>query len=74
MTRSNVADLTTSELRKMVREVVIQTLSEILSDPDEGLELRDEFRVKLRRSLKAFQSGKKNIPARKVADKLGLTW
>ena len=37
MTSSKVADLTIDEFRDLVRAVVIQTLSEILDDPDEGL-------------------------------------
>ena len=34
---SKVADLTIDEFRDLIRAVVIQTLSETLGDPDEGL-------------------------------------
>ncbi len=37
VTPSKVADLTIDEFRDLVRAVVIQTLSEILDDPDKGL-------------------------------------
>ena len=37
ITPSKVADLTIDELRDLIRAVVIQTLSEMLGDPDEGL-------------------------------------
>jgi hypothetical protein len=37
------ADLTTDEFRELVREAALQTLAELLGDPDEGLELRPEF-------------------------------
>ena len=37
VTSSKVADLTIDEFRNLVRAVVIQTLSEMLDDPDEGL-------------------------------------
>ena len=47
MTPSKVADLTIDEFRNLVRAVVIQTLSEMLGDPDEGLELRDDFAEEL---------------------------
>ena len=47
MTRSRVVDLTVDELRDLVREVVIQTLLEMLGDPDEGLELRDDLAAEL---------------------------
>jgi hypothetical protein len=74
MTNSTVSDLTVDELRKLIREVVIQTISEMIGDPDEGLELSDEFRLELQRSLAAGKAESKTIPAQEVAAKLGLTW
>lgn len=74
MAHSTIADLTIDEFKKLIREVVMQTLSEIFGDPDEGLELREDFQVELQRSLAAVQAGGKTIPAPEVAAKLGLTW
>ena len=74
MAHSTVADLSIDEFKKLVREIVIQTLSEVLGDPDEGLELRDDFKVNLQRSLAAVEAGGKTIPAHDVSGKLGLTW
>jgi len=74
MARSKVADLTISEFRELVREVVIQTLSEMLGDPDEGLQLRDDFTEELRRSLAAVEAGGKTVPVQEIAERLGLTW
>jgi hypothetical protein len=74
MAHSTVADLSIDEFKKLVREVVMQTLSEMLGDPDEGLELRDDFKVELQRSLAAAEAGGKTVPAHDVAGKLGLTW
>ena len=74
MNSLKVADLTVDEFRKLVREVVIQTLSEALGDPDEGLELRDDFAAELRRSLAAVEAGGETAPAQEVAARLGLTW
>ena len=71
---SKVADLTIDEFRNLVRAVVIQTLSEMLDDPDEGLELRDEFAEELQDSLAAVETGSKTVSAQRVAEKLGLTW
>ena len=51
ITPSKVADLTIDEFRDLIRAVVIQTLSEMLGDPDEGLELRDDFAEELLGSL-----------------------
>ena len=74
VTPSKVADLTIDEFRDLVRAVVIQTLSEMLNDPDKGLELRDDFTEELLGSLAAVEAGSKTTSAQKVAEKLGLTW
>ena len=49
-------------------------MAEMLSDPDEGLELREEIEARLRRSLAAERSGARGIPAQEVAAQLGLEW
>ena len=71
---TKVADLTIDEFRELVQEVVIQTLSEMMSDPDEGLEVRDDFVEELKQSLADIEAGGKTVPAQKVAERLGLTW
>jgi len=74
MAHSTVADLTVDEFKNLIREVVAQTLAEVLGDPDEGLELRDDFRIALQRSLASVEAGGKTMPAQEVAAKLGLSW
>ena len=74
MAHSTVADLTIDEFKKLIREVAIQTLSEMVGDPDEGLELNDELKLELQRSLATVETGGKTIPAHEVAARLGLTW
>ncbi len=74
MTPAKVADLTIDEFRDLVQVVVIQTLSEMLDDSDEGLELRDDFAEELLGSLATVETGSKTTSAQKVAEKLGLTW
>jgi hypothetical protein len=74
MAYSTVADLTVDQFKALVREVVIQTLSEMLGDPDEGLELRDDIKIRIQQSLAAVKAGGKIIPAEQVAAKLGMTW
>lgn len=71
---TKVADLTINEFRELVQEVVIQTLSEMMGDPDEGLKLRDDFVEELKQSLANVEAGGKTVPAQKVAERLGLTW
>ena len=74
MTPSKVEDLTIDEFRNLVRAVVIQTLSEMLDDPDEGLELRDDFAEELPSFLDTVKTGGKTTSVQQVAEKLGLTW
>lgn len=71
---TKVANLTINEFRELVQEVVIQTLSEMMGDPDEGLELRDDFVEELKQSLANVEAGGKTVPAQKVAERLELTW
>lgn len=74
MAQVRIGDLTIDEFRELIREVVVQTLSEMLRDPDEGLELREDFAAELRRSLEAVEAGGETVPAQEVAERLGLTW
>jgi hypothetical protein len=74
MAYSSVADLTVDELRSLIKEVVTQTILEILGDPDEGLELHEEIKERLHRSIAATQAGSETRPAQEVAARLGLEW
>ena len=69
---TTVGDLTMDAFRELVREVVVQTLSDLLTDPDEGLALREDFIEELQHSLAAVEAGGKTIPVAQVAEKLGL--
>jgi hypothetical protein len=72
MTQTKVTDLTVDELKGLIREVATQTISEILRDPDEGLELREEAADQLGRSLAAMKAGTRGATLQEVAAKLGL--
>jgi hypothetical protein len=71
---ARVAELTVDELKQIIQEAVEQKLSEMLSDPDEGLELREEIKARLLHSLEAERRGARGIPAQEVAAQLGLEW
>ena len=71
---ARVAELTVDELKQIVQEAMEQKLSEMLGDPDEGLELREEIKARLRRSLEAERRGARGIPAQEVAAQLDLEW
>jgi hypothetical protein len=71
---ARVAELTVDELKQIIEEAVEQKLEEMLGDPDEGLELREEIKARLRSSLEAEHRGARGIPAQDVAAQLGLEW
>lgn len=74
MPPSTVSELTLDEFKRLVREIVVETLSEMLPDPDAGLELNEDIRRELLDSITAVRAGEKTIPAREVAAGLGLNW
>ena len=67
-----ISELTVSEFRNLIREVVEETLTEILVDPDEGLELTDEIKQALHRSRKMVAEGAPLYDLDEVASRLGL--
>jgi hypothetical protein len=71
---ARVAELTVDELKQIIKEAVEQKLEEMLGDPDEGLELHEEIKARLRRSLEAERRGTRGISAQEVAAQLGLEW
>jgi len=71
---ARVAELTVDELKQVIEATVEQKLLEMLGDPDEGLELREEIKTRLLRTLQAEQTGARGIPAQEVASELGLEW
>ncbi len=74
MTPTRIADLTVEEFKDLIRQVVTETIRELFGDPDAGLELREEIKAALQRSLAAVQAGGETIPAEVVAAQLGLDW
>jgi hypothetical protein len=69
-----VKELTVEQLKALIEETVEEKLQEILGDPDEGLELREEVIQKLKTSLSAMKRGEKGIPIGQVAKEIGLDW
>ncbi len=67
-----VQDLSIEELKTFVGEVVEKKLQEMFGDPDWGLELRDEVKERLKRSLEETRQGQGGIPLEDVARKLGI--
>lgn len=71
---SRIAESTVDEFKQLIASAVEWKLSEMLGDPDEGLEVQEEIKDRLRRSLEAERHGIKGIPAEEVAAQLGLEW
>jgi hypothetical protein len=69
-----VKDLTTEELKALIRETVMETLEDLLDDPDEGKEIRPEIKQQLLESRQRRTAGERGIPAEEVAKRFGLTW
>ena len=75
MTYTTIADLSVDEFKSVIREVVRQTLAEMLADPDSGLDLREDVKKILRDSVSSYQAGEiETSSAEQVAEKLGLEW
>lgn len=65
---TTVAQMTPDELREMIRD----TLSDWLGDPDEGLELRPEVIERIQRQRAEFASGKRGKSLDEIARKYGV--
>jgi len=75
MTYATVSELSVNELRVLIREVVEETLVNLMADPDEGLELRDDVKAFLQTSIESVRSSEMATrPAKQVAERLDLEW
>jgi len=69
-----VKELTVEQLKDLIQEAIEEKLEELLGDPDSGLELREDFKERLRSSLAARQRGERGVPIEEVARRAGLDW
>jgi len=63
------ADLTVDELRALIQKVVHEELQNLMTDPDQFLELSDEIKARLQLSL----NSKDRISLHEVKDRLNLS-
>ncbi len=61
-----------SELRSLLEEVVEEKLQDFLGDPDVGLELRPEVVQRLLQQKAKVDAGERGIPMTEVVSRLGL--
>ena len=69
-----ISQLTIPQLEALIDNAIERKLTELLGDPDKGLELKPAVKAKLRRSLAAVERGERGIAAEDVAKDLGLKW
>ncbi len=73
-----VKDLTTDELKRLIRETVLEVLEDYLrsedADPDAELEIRSEVKQQLLASRQRRLHQERGIPAPEVAQRFGVTW
>ena len=62
MSNARIVDLSVDEFKDLIREVVAETISNLLNDPDNGLELRESVVAQMRQSIAAVEEGGKTIP------------
>lgn len=67
-----VKDLTVDELKSLIRETVIETLDELLPDPDEGKTVQENFKLGLLEIRKRREKGARGISTEDVMNKFGL--
>ena len=71
-TEQKVSDLTVSQLRELIREVVLDCIEESYEDFHRDLELSPQFAAELQASIDARATGEPTIPAEEVYRRLGL--
>lgn len=75
MTYTTISELSVNELKMLIRETVKETIADLMADPDEGLELRDDVEAFLKTSIESFRSGEvATLSAKQVAERLDIEW
>lgn len=67
-----VKDLTTDELKSLIKETVLEVLEDFLPDRDEGMTVKEEFKQGLLEIQKRRKAGNRGIPAQEAMSRLGL--
>ena len=67
-----VAEMTADELKRLVGVAVEEKLMELLSDPDEGMVLRESLRKRLLRQKRAVAKGERGELLEDVVRRLKL--
>ncbi len=72
---TTVGDLSIEEFKQLVHQIVLDTLRELIADPDEGLPLREDVAAALQQTLHAVKEEQATLyTAEDVAKETGLEW
>ena len=69
-----VKELSVEQLKDLIQEAVEEKLQEILGDPDQGLEVKEDVKERLKHSLATLERGEEGIPIGQVAKEIGVEW
>ena len=69
---STVAEMSPADLREMLEELLEEKLTELLQDPDRGLNLRESMRRRLEAQRGRTAAGERGRDLDEVARDLGL--
>ena len=67
-----VKDLTIEELKAVIRETVIESLEDLLPDPDTGKIVKEHFQQELLEIRQRRKARNQNISADEVKQRLGI--
>jgi hypothetical protein len=67
-----IKDLTTDELKTLIRETVVEVLEDFLPDADEGITIKEEFKQGLLEIQRRRKTGTRGISAKEAMNRLGL--
>ncbi|MBD2435814.1 hypothetical protein [Nostoc sp. FACHB-110] len=67
-----VNELTIEQLKALIRETVIETIEELLADPDTNQTVNENFKQELLAIQKRRETGARGITTEEVMRRLGL--
>ncbi len=67
-----VNELTVDQLKALIRETVLETIEELLTDPDRNQTINENFKQELLAIKKRRKAGVRGISAAEVMQRLGL--
>lgn len=69
----SVAEMSADELRELIESSIERKFIELFGDPDEGLEVKEEFRQQLLQQEQDFEQGHRGKSFDKVVELLQTT-